>query len=674
MAELPTQGKIEAQEGANGALILVPLLYPRLDDGQTLTSAFLCNLLNAMRVKEGLSEKACELLTQIVVREHRTYERAILAQGIIPFRRGVDKLTIPFTDIPAPEDFLNWRLIDISYEQYQEGDAIPIRTRFVHAGELLGEKALREEEAVGRSVYGEEIHAPRAQTFEYRAGENVRYEERTRTFTARVCGYLLIREQDISVLPALRMTDDKMRVEFSNLPRINMDDFPNPNDLDAWIKINRAEPERTIIPTTGSCPANEPITVIEGKFPGESSDGSIEFHIEMSHDSLQADEHDRFDYRERNLYKSVTTGMLIATRTLPAQGENGTDLFRTVVKSRVPQDAILKNGPGIRLEKDDKTVRFYAMEDGVIDYKNDILTVFPVLKIPGDVDMSVGNIDAKANLEIGGTVLTGFKIKSEKNIVIRGNVEEDCLIECAGNLTILGGVIGEHTRIQCGGALTAKYLDGCTVKAGGQVSIQRYVSRAEVECGDNLVIFGAAINLDERGAVVNSTLKVRKRLYVPVIGSDAGLKSSIHFAYDPVLDAKIAQLHENCAKITTNIAEVKEQFTFDIANPQVYNQIKGFTQERRDAVIQAIQEKNRLEKQIEMMKKILDGELAKKKALLEESRVEVQRKIVPELIMYANDMQLTIDKYQGPSLIYYDFETRLIERIALVGHSPFGAH
>jgi uncharacterized protein len=662
MAELPTQGKIEATEAANGALLVIQALYPRLDDGQPLTAEILRNLVASHHVKEGVSEAALEAYTRIAVTLHRTLEKVIVAQGVQTFRKGVERVRTPFPKLIPQEDALRWRLADIAYNNRQPGDPIPELTVLVHAGDVIATKYALDEEIVGRSVRSEEIRPSRGQMINLKAGENVSFDERSNSFTARCCGYLILREAEIVILPALSASEDKMQLFFLDLPRLNPDESPIAADLDVWRKSNRAEPDEVLLPVRRSDPPEERVPVMAGRFPGASFDARIDFKINIDIQPATVEETVRVDFRERNLYRSVTADTLLAVKTLPIQGENGFDLYRNVVRSRTPQDAIIKHGPGVRVDKDEREIRYYSLEDGVIEWKNDILTILPLLTVKGDLDMSVGNIDAKANLEITGSVLTGFHIKSEKNVVIRGSVEEECVIECGGNLTVQGGVVGEHTRIVCGGAFSAKYIDGAHIHSAGPMSVQRYISRGHVECGDNLVVFGAGIDFNEHGAIVNSTIKVRGKLFTPMIGSEAGLTTHIHLAWDPTLENKITQLQDNCTRLQKSIAEILGQFPFDIVNPQIYNTMKDFSQQRKDEVIKAIQEKNRLDKQGEMLRKILDGEIAKKKKLLAESRVEVQRKIIPDLVIHANDMQHTIDKYEGPSSIFYDSETRFIER------------
>ena len=69
------------------------------------------------------------------------------------------------------------------------------------------------------------------------------------------------------------------------------------------------------------------------------------------------------------------------------------------------------------------------MIDGHISFDKGAFHIQNLLTIPGDVDISAGNINFAGDVMIKGKVREGFLIKSDGNITIRGNVEAGAIIK-----------------------------------------------------------------------------------------------------------------------------------------------------------------------------------------------------------------------------------------------------
>ncbi len=80
------------------------------------------------------------------------------------------------------------------------------------------------------------------------------------------------------------------------------------------------------------------------------------------------------------------------------------------------------------------------------------------LKIDGDVNYSTGNINYISNVVISGNVLSGFNVKSSKNITIKGFVEDGAIITAEGDIEIHNGIIGENTVVKAGKYIIADYV------------------------------------------------------------------------------------------------------------------------------------------------------------------------------------------------------------------------
>ncbi len=657
-------GDISFEETGNGDSIIIPKLYAYLPDETEITKEYIIEKLKEERVHFGIDEEVIDYYLKKAQYSETPISNVIVAQAKIPFRKGADKYHFLVDSQLDVYDFTKWKIVNdfLSDSEFEPDTDLPFDLIFVHEGQAIAEIEKVVDRIPGKNIFDEEIHASRAFQLEFKAGENVYFDENKNKYVAGVCGYLSLSESAFVVKEAFRIDSDNMTARFINLPRTNAKDYPR--DVELYNFFQRSKildlcKKKVDLSSFGIW--EHPI-IAQGKLPGESRDADVKIHFDMHQSIGYSDDHDNIDYKIRNKFKNVKADVLLAEKVLPVKGEPGTDLLGKQINARAPKDVVLRYSKGTRIEKTETEIKVYCAEDGILDYHNSTISVFPTITLRGDVDLESGHINTTANVEIMGNVLAGFNVKSEKNIFIKGNIEDNCIIESGGDITLQGGVNGESTKIICGGAFTAKYVETCTLVAKGQITVQRFIRGAKVRSYDNILVFGSSINLNERGAIVDSEIYVKKELHCPVVGSPAGLPTVVHFGNDNQLCDKIKNLEETCAKIEENIKEVLAQFELDLNSPTIYNEMQELTSIEKEKVIQAIQQKNKLEKKLTMMSKILKIETEKREDMIKKSFVSISMKVLPDLILHCHNLQKTVDKIDPPSKYYYDYTTKFIER------------
>ena len=657
-------GELSFEENGNGDSIIIPKFYPYLTDGTEVTKEYILEKLREERVHFGIDEEVIDYYLAKSKYSDKLITNVIVAQAQIPFRKGADRHHFLVESDIHVYDFTKWKIVNdyLSANEFEPDTDLPFDFIFVHEGQAIAEIEKVADRVPGKNIFDEEIHASRAFQLEFKAGENVYFDENKNKFIAGVCGYLSLRDSTFVIKEAFQIDSENMTARFINLPRKNSEDFPTDAELYNYYQRSRIlELCKKKINLNDFGVWEHPI-IAQGKLPGESKDADVKIHFDMHESIGYSDDHDKIDYKTRNKFKNVKADTLLAEKILPYKGEPGTDLFGKQINARAPKDVVLRYSKGTRVDKTDAEIKVYCAEDGILDYHNSTISVFPTVTIRGDVDLESGHINTTANVEILGNVLAGFNVKSERNIFVKGNIEDNCIIESGGDITVQGGINGESTKINCGGAFSAKYVETCTLVSKGQITIQRFIRGAKIRSYDNILVFGASINLNERGAIVDSEIYVRKELHCPVIGSPAGLPTTIYFGNDDHLCEKIKNLEETCAKIEESIKNLLEQFDLDLNSPTIYNEMQELSSVEKERVIKAIQEKNKLEKKMTMMSKILKTESQKRDDMIKNSFVSISMKVLPDLILHCHELQKTVDKIDPPSKYYYDYTTKYIER------------
>ena len=179
-------------------------------------------------------------------------------------------------------------------------------------------------------------------------------------------------------------------------------------------------------------------------------------------------------------------------------------------------------------------IEYYAAFDGKVEVSNGVLTVLKISTIPGDVDLSVGNLDVKGDLEILGNVRAGMIVKAKGNITVKGLVEA-AEIEAGKDVLIKGGVLGGgKARIQGGGNVYAQFIENAAIKCGNCVQADSIVNSI-VEAYNDVNIFG------KTSAIIGGMITANRVIRTKYIGSSAQVLTRLHVGIEASTLAEIQQ-------------------------------------------------------------------------------------------------------------------------------------
>ncbi len=211
-------------------------------------------------------------------------------------------------------------------------------------------------------------------------------------------------------------------------------------------------------------------------------DGTITYHYEKTVDIAPVeDEHGFVDYKNLGLIRTVHKGDIIADITLPTEGEPGIDVHGRTLRQIVGKKASYSIGTNTELTADGTQI--IAQTDGNINFKSGAFSIEQVVTIQGDVDASVGNITFVGDVIVKGEVMEGFKISSNANIVVAGNVNGASL-EADGNIIIKKGCI--NSNIVAHGSVTINFCERSNIKCDGTLTSSNFVI-CDVYCGELIV-------------------------------------------------------------------------------------------------------------------------------------------------------------------------------------------
>lgn len=287
---------------------------------------------------------------------------------------------------------------------------------------------------------------------------------------------------------------------------------------------------------------------------GEAAKINLQFDAEaLKNFKPTTNEDGTVDFKNLNIVHNVKKGEILATKVLPTMGEDGYNVAGQPLKAKKGKDIRMPKGKNTVLSEDGLTLM--AAQEGKLEYDGYNVSVSNVYLISGDVDSGTGNIEFVGDIVVGGSVHSGFKIKAQGSVEVRGPVDSATII--AGKDIILSyGVQGTETsKLIAGGNIIAKFIQNTNVEAEGDI-----VTEAIMHSN---VTAGGAIKVENgKGTIVGGSVAATNLVMARSIGSPMGTVTSIQIGVAPSVYAEHKQLIDEIKKQEENIKHIDQSMAF----------------------------------------------------------------------------------------------------------------
>lgn len=228
--------------------------------------------------------------------------------------------------------------------------------------------------------------------------------------------------------------------------------------------------------------------IAAGKKAEDGVDGEYELFFNLDGIGKPVERADgSVDYYNMKLFELVSEGGKLAHYNPPTKGVFGYDVRGKLIIPKAGRPKSPLRGKGFTVSEDGNT--YYAACDGKVEYRNFDLNVYSVLTIPGNVDISVGNIDFNGDVDIQGNVISGLTVSARGNISIGGHVEA-AVIRAGGNVIFKDGVNGKGlAKVEAGGDISARFLENVTVQCMGNV-YTNYMLNCNIVANGKVIVKG----------------------------------------------------------------------------------------------------------------------------------------------------------------------------------------
>lgn len=317
----------------------------------------------------------------------------------------------------------------------------------------------------------------------------------------------------------------------------------------ARIRVRAGIDEDAILMALEERPYCTDIIVAQGKLPTPGRDGSIVYHFDTDSTARpELREDGTVDFFKLNNLHQCTKGQVLAEIIPEQKGENGFDVYGSVLLAREVKRVTFDHGRNMEKSKDG--LQLISMVDGHVSLVGHAVFVSDVYSVE-DVGTSTGNIEYHGDVEVKGNVCENFSVKTDGNVFVSG-VVEGAVIEAGGNIIIARGMHGQNKgRLKAGGNVIAKFISAAEVEAAGFVEAEQFVN-AKVSAGTN-------INADAgKGLITGGKVVAKGMINARNIGSPMGAATIVEIGTDVESKKRLAELQKSVGEKSKTIPQMKK--------------------------------------------------------------------------------------------------------------------
>jgi uncharacterized protein (DUF342 family) len=293
----------------------------------------------------------------------------------------------------------------------------------------------------------------------------------------------------------------------------------------------------------------EPKVLARGIEPVSGCDGWFELQVKTSGNEacFAEDDQGNVDLRNRHAYSEIEPEQKLGLVHPPQEGVAGIDALGVPIPALAGKPFVLTVGEGVLLKFDGRAA--FATKSGRALFEKQKLSIVALLVVPGDVDLTVGDIDFYGFVDIKGDVHDDFDIKAIKGIKVTGAIGA-CQIESGGSIDMTSMAGKDSGTIICHGDLHATYLNQVEVRCFGHVLVDNEIRNSTVKSTGRITV--------EHGSIIGGDCVAMDGIEAKDLGTPSGLKTCVAAGiYFPDAD-RFDYLHNQLLSINQQIESINK--------------------------------------------------------------------------------------------------------------------
>lgn len=382
--------------------------------------------------------------------------------------------------------------------------------------------------------------------------ETVFFNETTKSFYAKIYGYVGVVAQTLKVVPPIILVKKKTEAHFyfnSEIPEPK----PTYDVIRDLLALYNYVPSVSSDQIENQLPELQKgkrtfMLISKGRMPQNGWPEWIEITLDYEKKAGKLKDDGSIDFKDRQAITEVQKGAPVGYFHDAMPTLEGFDVFGTKMEAKETIKGP-RIGENLIRDESDPTI-VISNANGYISVEKNTVEIIETLVINSDVNYEVGNIEFFGNVEIMGRVLTGFSVNAFGTLKIHGGIE-GANVFSSGNMEVLGGIVGkEGTKVQSSANISTLYLQNAEVHAEGDIVVEDFIYHSKVFANESTYC------TNKRGVVVGGLIVAKRLIEVNVAGNKDEALTLIVCGVDLLFDAKI----ERKEKEIEHFIERKELF------------------------------------------------------------------------------------------------------------------
>lgn len=294
--------------------------------------------------------------------------------------------------------------------------------------------------------------------------------------------------------------------------------------------------------------------VAHGIPPQDGKDGYIEeLFPRTSQVEIKAKENNTVDYKDLNWLHQIAKGGAICNIIPPIEGVDGIRVTGEKANARQGREAVVPKGKNTSINEN--RTALIADIDGEVTFKENGFKVEQILIISGDIDNSTGNLEFIGDIIVNGDVRNGFTLKATGNITIKGMAESSQIVS-GGNIQVGMGMNGNGRGcLEAKGDIKCKYLENCTVNAGGCV-VSDSIVHCTVYSNDRVQVTSAI------GSIIGGSVTAANEISANVVGNKSNRTTVLVLGNTPDILKEKVDLEKALKKLNDDLDESEKTLSY----------------------------------------------------------------------------------------------------------------
>ena len=480
-----------------------------------------------------------------------------------------------------------------------------------------------------------------------RAGSHVRRSENG--LESEIYGYVTIVDDVLSVISPIWVSPDRLEAHFVHFPQVGLPRRPQSDWLiqvlqDGDITQGIEEPSIERLCESDVEVGHKTTTLLaKGSAPVPGEDTHVDYTFDPEKQAGKVLPDGSLDLRERNAAISVQADQLLGEVVPATKGQPGTSLGGEEIQTTDGEEGTFSAGENVRTETEGDVIKFYSKIDGNVHIKGDTIQVNPVYVVQGDVNYEVGNIDVRTDVQISGSVCSGFSIKAGGTVTVNGMVESGAAVNSQGDVLIAQGVVGDTTKVVALGNVETKFIQNCAVMAKGDINVGSYIFSGHVRAGGRVVVNTGGG--DRGGSIVGGEVIATGGIEAKLIGSTSTDRTLIGTGANPEDAVRMKKLREAIGFCDTSILRLMRTLGLEKMDAsRIREAIDRAPAARKEFLIDAVKKLKELSDSKEKSEKTLDELQVKVEQELGKAKIEVSDKVFADVHVQMGESMVTVSE------------------------------